>query len=93
MIRVIRNHCSDRIILKGFKGIVRDLAFAYHEKRILIAAVDEYGYLFVNEVNGADVKLVLQVTPDKDTKIRETHRVVWCPYMPDNVGKSGKPLF
>jgi enhancer of mRNA-decapping protein 4 len=89
MVRVLRSHCSDRIILKGFHGFVRDLSFAYHDKRILVAAVDEYGYLLVHEIIGAEVKLVLQVNPDSATGSSENHRVIWCPYVPDKEnGKS-----
>ncbi len=33
MVRVLRSHCTDRIILKGFQGYVRDLSFAFHNKR------------------------------------------------------------
>jgi enhancer of mRNA-decapping protein 4 len=88
MVRVLRSHCSDRIILKGFQGFVRDLSFAYHDKRILVAAVDEYGYLLVHEIIGAEVKLVLQVNPESANS-SENHRVIWCPYVPDkDNGKS-----
>ena len=83
MVRVIRAGSSDRIILKGFRGFVRDLAFDFHEKRILVAAVDEYGYLLVHEVIGPQALLVLQVNPDGITTSSEFHRVIWCPYVPE----------
>ena len=94
MVRVLRSHCSDRIILKGFQGFVRDLSFAYHDKRILVAAVDEYGYLLVHEIIGAEVKLVLQVNPESPSSSSENHRVIWCPYVPDkDNGKSTVEMF
>ena len=83
MVRVIRSGSSDRIILKGFRGFVRDLSFAFHEKRILVAAVDEYGYLLVHEIVGPAAHLVLQVNQDGITTSSEYHRVVWCPYVPE----------
>jgi len=90
MVRVIRRHCSDRILLKGFYGCVRDLCFAFHDKRILVAAVDEFGYLLVHEIKEAEVHLILQVNPDSISKSSESHRVVWCPYVPDSPKSSGK---
>ncbi|XP_046460109.1 enhancer of mRNA-decapping protein 4-like isoform X4 [Daphnia pulex] len=84
MVRVIRTGSSDRILLKGFHGFVRDLSFAFHEKRILVAAVDEYSYLLVHEIIGSTAQLILQVNPDGITTATDCHRVVWCPYVPEN---------
>ncbi|KAK4023828.1 hypothetical protein OUZ56_009226 [Daphnia magna] len=84
MVRVIRSGSSDRILLKGFHGFVRDLSFAFHEKRILVAAVDEYSYLLVHEIVGSTAQLILQVNPDGITTSSDCHRVVWCPYVPEN---------
>ncbi|XP_057374740.1 enhancer of mRNA-decapping protein 4-like isoform X1 [Daphnia carinata] len=84
MVRVIRNGSTDRILLKGFRGFVRDLSFAFHEKRILVAAVDECGYLLVHEIVGSTAQLILQVNPDGVSTPSDCHRVVWCPYVPEN---------
>lgn len=89
MIRVIRNGSGDRILLKGFRGYIRDLSFAFHEKRILIAAVDEYGYVLVHEILGSSASLILQVNPDGITTSSDNHRVVWCPYVPEVPQNSG----
>ena len=89
MVRVIRRRCSDRILLKGFYGCVRDLSFAFHEKRILVAAVDEFGYLLVHEIIEGEAILILQVTPDTNMKSSDNHRVVWCPYIPDSSKNGG----
>ena len=90
MVRVIRNGSTDRILLKGFRGFVRDLSFAFHEKRILVAAVDEYGYLLVHEIVGSNAQLILQVNPDGITTSSDCHRVVWCPYVPESPNNAGK---
>ena len=88
MVRVIKSGSSERILLKGFRGFVKDLSFAIHEKRILVAAVDEYGYLLVHEINACSplspITLVLQANPDGITTSSDSHRVVWCPYVPEN---------
>lgn len=89
MVRVLRSGSSDRILLKGFHGFVRDVSFAFHEKRILVAAVDEYGYLIVHEIIGSAAQMVLQVNPDGITTSSDCHRVVWCPYVPENSKNSG----
>ena len=89
LVRVIRSGSSDknRIYLSGFRGVVKDVAFAFHEKRILVAAVDEYSYLLysyllVHEIIGSTAQLILQVNPDGITTVTGCHRVVWCNYIP-----------
>ncbi len=89
MVRVIRNGSTDRILLKGFRGFVRDLSFAFHEKRILVAAVDECGYLLVHEIVGSTAQLILQVNPDGVSTPSDCHRVVWCPYVPESPKNPG----
>ena len=93
MVRVIRSGSSDRILLKGFHGFVRDLSFAFHEKRILVAAVDEYSYLLVHEIIGSTAQLILQVNPDGITTATDCHRVVWCPYVPETPKTQGLLIF
>ena len=84
LVRVIRSGSSDknRIYLRGFHGVVKDVAFAFHEKRILVAAVDEYSYLLVQEIIGSTAQLILQVNPDGITTATDCHGVVWCNYIP-----------
>jgi hypothetical protein len=84
VVRVIRSGSSDenRIYLRGFHGVVKDISFALHEKRILVAAVDEYSYLLIHEIIGSTAQLILQVNPDGITTATAFHRVVWCNYMP-----------
>ena len=84
MVRVIRRGCDDRIILKGFRGFVRDLSFAFHDKRILVSAVDEFGLVLVHEITGGEVKLILQLDPNQPEVSSENHRVVWCAYVPES---------
>ena len=89
MVRVIRNNSSDRILLKGFHGYVRDLAFAFHEQRILVGAVDEYGYVLVHEIKASSAELILEVMPPNMSS-SDDHRFVWCPYIPETPLEPGK---
>lgn len=89
MVRVIRNDNTDRILLKGFHGYVRDLAFAVHEQRILLGAVDEYGYVLVHEIKASSAELILQVMPPAMNS-SDNHRFVWCPYVPESPVEPGK---
>ncbi len=58
---------------------------------VLVAAVDEFGHLLVHEIIGAEVKLVLHVSPSQPTSSSVHHRVVWCPYVPESVKDNGNP--
>lgn len=86
-IRIINRKTADRTLLKDFCGRVTDLAFAFTEK-ILLAAIDEMGNLYIYQVTGASdgkiqTKLLLNVTSYNDDQSSEFHRVFWCPYIPD----------
>ena len=58
-----------------------------------MAAVDEYSYLLVHEIIGSTAQLILQVNPDGITTATDCHRVVWCPYVPENPKTLGLLLF
>ena len=50
MVKVQSSHCSKGFDLKGFHGSIRDVSFAHHEERNLVAAVNEYGNVLVHEI-------------------------------------------
>lgn len=91
MVRVIRNDSNDRILLKGFHGFVRDLSFAFHEQRIMLGAVDEFGHVLVHEIMGSSAQLILQVMP-ANLSSSEIQRIIWCPYVPENPSEPGERL-
>ena len=82
------NHCSTSLILKGFHGAIRDISFAHHEERNLVAAVDEYGNVLVHEIFETETVRILKVGTFSATRLGEIHRVVWCPHFP--LKKKGK---
>ncbi|XP_067652269.1 enhancer of mRNA-decapping protein 4-like isoform X1 [Haliotis asinina] len=87
VVRVISRKSAERVLLKDFNGRVIDVAFA-HTDEILLAAVDEIGNLFVHEIKEEDGKvvssLILHVKHPQTTPSSEFHRVIWCPYIPED---------
>ncbi|CAG5048188.1 unnamed protein product [Parnassius apollo] len=75
-----------RTLIKGMKGEVQDLAFAHIQNQVVLACIDELGNFYVHEIepteSGLNVNLVLEVWEDTGVE-GTTHRVVWCPYIPD----------
>ncbi|XP_048253364.1 enhancer of mRNA-decapping protein 4-like isoform X2 [Haliotis rufescens] len=87
VVRVITRKTAERVLLKDFDGRVIDVAFA-HTDEILLAAVDEIGNLFVHEIREEDGKVVshllLHIKHPQATPSSEFHRVIWCPYIPED---------
>ncbi|CAH2324898.1 enhancer of mRNA-decapping 4 isoform X1 [Pelobates cultripes] len=86
MVRVLSVTTAERILLKGIKGTVSDLAFA-HLNSNQLACLDEAGNLFVWRLtmeNGKiqDEILVHLQRPD-DTPLNNLRRIIWCPYIPE----------
>jgi enhancer of mRNA-decapping protein 4 len=56
----------------------------------ILGCVDEFGNLFVFSIseNPSDSslrhELLLEVTADPDEAISDYHRIIWCPYLPDD---------
>ncbi len=79
MVRVTR---TDRlkqspIELRGFHDEVLDIAFAFLDERILVAAVDECSNLLVHEISKSSANLVLTVNPENVSNATiKCHRVV-----------------
>ncbi|CAH2065840.1 unnamed protein product, partial [Iphiclides podalirius] len=68
------------------KGEVQDLAFAHIQSQVVLACIDEMGNFYVHEIQLTDsgLRFNLVVEVREDTGIGgTTHRVVWCPYIPD----------
>ncbi|XP_013181380.1 PREDICTED: enhancer of mRNA-decapping protein 4 isoform X2 [Papilio xuthus] len=76
-----------RTLIKGMKGEVQDLAFAHIQNQVVLACIDEMGNFYVHEIELTDssLKVSLVVEVREDTGVGgNTHRVVWCPYIPDD---------
>lgn len=92
IVRIINRRTAERVLLKDFTGRVIDIAFA-HTDDVIFGAVDEMGNLFVYSLKEMDqdklvINLVLHVVRDKDTPHTEYHRLIWCPFIPDDTDDS-----
>ncbi|XP_041375558.1 enhancer of mRNA-decapping protein 4-like isoform X2 [Gigantopelta aegis] len=91
VVRVLHRKNADRILLKYFDGVVVDVAFA-HTDEILLAAVDEMGNVFVYDLAEKNSKIissvVLHVKRPSNSLPSEYHRIIWCPYIPEDCDES-----
>ncbi|KAJ8726036.1 hypothetical protein PYW07_000734 [Mythimna separata] len=90
MVRVVYNPepgTDRRALIKGMKGEVQDLAFAYIQSQVVLACIDEQGNFYVHEIEVTDSGLrctqLAEVREDTGSA-GSSHRVVWCPYIPDD---------
>ncbi|XP_060069080.1 enhancer of mRNA-decapping protein 4-like [Ylistrum balloti] len=88
IVRIINRRTAERVLLKDFTGKVIDIAFA-HTDDVIFGAVDEVGNLFVYSIKETDsdkliTNLVLHVRRDKEAPRTEYHRLIWCPFIPDD---------
>jgi hypothetical protein len=50
-VRVIDMETKERVLMKGDKGLIRDVDFAHKVDTILVGFIDEYGSFYVHKVN------------------------------------------
>ena len=98
IVRVIQKKTNQRVLIKGMKGRVKDLAFAHCTDEIILGIVDEFGNLFIakiEETNEEDsdndkplqTELILQINAE-NPKDSESHRIFWCPFLPEEGGEN-----
>ncbi|XP_066583483.1 enhancer of mRNA-decapping protein 4 [Prorops nasuta] len=84
VVRVVHKEMEQRALLRGMRGSIQDLAFA-HVTNAILACIDSTGILFIHTIESTATELlcnlVLQV--DADDVSPTTHRVIWCPYIPE----------
>ncbi|XP_067139329.1 enhancer of mRNA-decapping protein 4-like isoform X2 [Centruroides vittatus] len=87
MVRILKPQTGERTLVKGMTGDIKDLAFSYSNTDVLLACVDEIGSLYVYEIVEQDGKLmgksVVQIIQPRDTVASDFHRIIWCPYIPE----------
>lgn len=85
VVRVVYKELELRTLLRGMRGAIQDLAFA-HVPNAILACVDYTGSLFIHSIEPTPSELlsslVLQV--DAEDPSPTTHRVIWCPYIPED---------
>ena len=94
IVRVVHRKSGERVLLKGMKGSVQDLAFAHCLDQIILGVVDEWGNLFVYKIeeNNSVLKTtsLLDITSSDYLARTSTEcsgqirRIIWCPYLPED---------
>lgn len=87
VVRVVNRESSERSLLKGMEGMVQDIAFAHIPTEVILACVDEYGNLLVHQIEETKNKMIctllLHVEQSSNHSPGSNHRVIWCPYIPE----------
>jgi len=91
VVRVVNRATEARLLVKGMRGPVRDLAFAHTASEVVLGCVDSQGNLFVHRVTeaagGLASERVLEVVREGVAEQEEEHRLIWCPYLPEPGGE------
>ncbi|XP_022111258.1 enhancer of mRNA-decapping protein 4-like isoform X2 [Acanthaster planci] len=86
-LRILDRRTSVRALLKGFEDIITDVAFAHHQSNVL-GCIDRLGNMTVWQILDVDGKIApnskLKVMRPPGTHPTDYHRLVWCPYLPDD---------
>ncbi|CAL4170551.1 unnamed protein product, partial [Meganyctiphanes norvegica] len=56
MVRIMHRISGDRGLVKNIRGMVRDMAFAHLNHRIILAFTDQFGTLYIWEVTPSDTE-------------------------------------
>ncbi|XP_006608463.1 enhancer of mRNA-decapping protein 4 [Apis dorsata] len=90
MVRVVYKELEQRVLLRGMRAAIQDLAFA-HVSNAILACVDYLGNLFIHTIESTPSELLcsllLQVNAEDISPT--SHRVIWCPYIPEDVPSDG----
>ncbi|KAL6266731.1 hypothetical protein P5V15_003567 [Pogonomyrmex californicus] len=90
VVRVVYKELEHRALLRGMRGAIQDLAFA-HVSNAILACIDYTGSLFIHTIEPTPSELlcslVLQV--DAEDVSPTSHRVIWCPYIPEDDASDG----
>jgi len=91
VVRVVNRATEARLLVKGMRGPVRDLAFAHTAAEVVLGCTDSQGNLFVHRVTeaagGLASERVLEVVRESVPEQEEEHRLIWCPYLPEPGGE------
>ncbi|XP_076751007.1 enhancer of mRNA-decapping protein 4 homolog Ge-1 [Xylocopa sonorina] len=89
MVRVVYIELEQRALLRGMRAGIQDLAFA-HVSNAILACVDYLGNLFIHNIESTPSELLCSLLLQVDAQDSVTsHRVIWCPYIPEDVPSDG----
>ncbi|KAL7302340.1 hypothetical protein TKK_0005001 [Trichogramma kaykai] len=94
VVRVVNKDTEQRTLIRGMHGLIQDLSFA-HVQNPILAYVDSTGSLFVYSIEATKsgeliCNRILQV--DADDSYSTCHRVIWCPYIPEEDATDGEEV-
>ncbi|XP_063229999.1 enhancer of mRNA-decapping protein 4 isoform X2 [Bacillus rossius redtenbacheri] len=85
-VRVVNRKTGERTLLRGMLGKIKDIAFSHEHDEVVVASVDEFGNLFVYEIqdpDGPQMVGALLLSVMYRGPAQTHHRVIWCPYIPE----------
>ncbi|XP_068975255.1 enhancer of mRNA-decapping protein 4 [Bombus flavifrons] len=90
VVRVVYKELEQRALLRGMRAAIQDLAFA-HVSNAILACVDYLGNLFIHTIESTPSELLcsLLLQVDAEDMSPTSHRVIWCPYIPEDVPSDG----
>ncbi|KAL0109971.1 hypothetical protein PUN28_013544 [Cardiocondyla obscurior] len=90
VVRVVYKELEHRALLRGMRGAIQDLAFA-HVSNAILACIDYTGTLFIHtcEPTPSELKCTLVLQVDAEDVSPTSHRVIWCPYIPEDDTSDG----
>ncbi|XP_031827294.1 enhancer of mRNA-decapping protein 4 homolog Ge-1 [Nomia melanderi] len=87
-VRVMYKDLEQRALLRGMRAPIQDLAFA-HVSNAILACVDYLGNLFIHSIESTPNELLCTLLLQVDANSSAYHRVIWCPYIPEDVPSEG----
>ncbi|XP_076177594.1 enhancer of mRNA-decapping protein 4 homolog Ge-1 [Ptiloglossa arizonensis] len=93
MVRVVYKELEQRALLRGMRAPIQDLAFA-HVSNAILACVDYLGNLFIHTIESTPSELLCSLLLQVDAAdiSATSHRVIWCPYIPEDVPSDGDEI-
>ncbi|CAG7673158.1 unnamed protein product [Allacma fusca] len=96
-IRVIDLETNERGLMKGHKGLIKDLEFMHKADQLILGYVDDVGSVFVHKINKDPKSNQLQTIPMIQINLPATmsickldlRRFMWCKYVPDDNAEPG----
>ncbi|XP_014468232.1 PREDICTED: enhancer of mRNA-decapping protein 4 isoform X2 [Dinoponera quadriceps] len=90
VVRVVYKELEHRALLRGMRGAIQDLAFA-HVSNVVLACIDHSGTLFIHTIEPTPSELLcsLVIQVDAEDAPSISHRVIWCPYIPEDDASDG----
>ncbi|XP_076383494.1 enhancer of mRNA-decapping protein 4 homolog Ge-1 [Megalopta genalis] len=87
-VRVMYPELEQRVLLRGMCAPIQDLAFA-HVANAILACVDYLGNLYIHSIESTPSELLCTLLLRVDANTSTYHRVIWCPYIPEDVMSDG----